>query len=108
MTTRASGGIGRRTGFRFQRRKAWGFKSLLAHEVVNARESETAPGDREGVGLGGDVSGDDSKVPAVRDHAVATLAAALQQLIKVGDAKGAEVVLDALWQFSRLQAASFG
>ena len=31
----ASGGIGRRTGFRFQRRKAWGFKSLLAHEFEN-------------------------------------------------------------------------
>jgi hypothetical protein len=27
-----SGGIGRRTGFRFQRRKAWGFESLLSHQ----------------------------------------------------------------------------
>ena len=28
------GGIGRRTGFRFQRRKAWGFESLLSHQMV--------------------------------------------------------------------------
>ena len=26
-----SGGIGRRTGFRYQRRKAWEFESLLSH-----------------------------------------------------------------------------
>ena len=29
--SRASGGTGRRAGFRFQCREAWGFKSLLAH-----------------------------------------------------------------------------
>ncbi len=32
---RESGEIGRRTGFRFQRRKAWGFDSLLSHHRVN-------------------------------------------------------------------------
>jgi hypothetical protein len=31
--TRTSGGIGIRTGFRFRRREAWGFESLLVHEV---------------------------------------------------------------------------
>ena|ERR1041385_3968510 len=31
---RTSGGIGRRTGFRFRRRKAWGFKSLLVHSLT--------------------------------------------------------------------------
>src|SRR6266704_2392858 len=29
---REGGGIGRRTGFRFQRRKAWGFESLPSHQ----------------------------------------------------------------------------
>ena len=28
-----SGGIGRRTGFRFQRCKAWEFESLLSHQI---------------------------------------------------------------------------
>ena len=34
--SRTSGGIGRRTGFRFRRRKAWGFKSLLVHSTSAA------------------------------------------------------------------------
>ena len=29
-----SGGIGRRTGFRFQRLAAWGFESLLSHQTI--------------------------------------------------------------------------
>ena len=32
-SARASGGIGRRAGFRFQYREVWGFKSLLAHHT---------------------------------------------------------------------------
>lgn len=31
---RASGGIGRHTALRMRRRKAWGFKSLLAHHTT--------------------------------------------------------------------------
>src|SRR3989449_10549433 len=31
-SAREGGGIGRRTGFRFQRRKAWGFESLPSHQ----------------------------------------------------------------------------
>ncbi len=31
VQTGESGGIGRRTGFRFQRRKVWGFESPLSH-----------------------------------------------------------------------------
>jgi hypothetical protein len=32
-----SGGIGRRTGFRFQRRKVWGFESPLSHHLYFLR-----------------------------------------------------------------------
>src|SRR5882672_11118006 len=34
---REGGGIGRRTGFRFQRRKAWGFESLPSHHAAGLR-----------------------------------------------------------------------
>ena len=41
---RESGGIGRRTGFRFRRRKAWGFESLLSHQVRSAELLAHVPG----------------------------------------------------------------
>ena len=34
-----SGGIGRRTGFRFQRRKVWGFESPLSHQMDLLKET---------------------------------------------------------------------
>ena len=37
-----SGGIGRRTGFRFQRRKAWGFESLLSHQRTSKQEADSS------------------------------------------------------------------
>src|SRR5258707_15762044 len=36
------GGIGRRTGFRFQRRKAWGFESLPSHQRTGFSGMQTS------------------------------------------------------------------
>jgi hypothetical protein len=97
----ASGGIGRRTGFRFQRRKAWRFDPSLAHEDVTARESETAPGSRAGVGPGGDVSGDDSSRIGVRLAVVRGLVATLRMAVDVSDMPTSRALLDALEKILR-------
>src|SRR5712671_3161255 len=39
---REGGGIGRRTGFRFQRRKAWGFESLPSHQRTGFSGMQTS------------------------------------------------------------------
>src|SRR3989449_3845039 len=39
---REGGGIGRRTGFRFQRRKAWGFESLPSHQGTGFSGMQTS------------------------------------------------------------------
>src|SRR4029077_1081560 len=41
LPPREGGGIGRRTGFRFQRRKAWGFESLPSHQAAGMRGMQT-------------------------------------------------------------------
>src|SRR2546426_11695905 len=41
-SAREGGGIGRRTGFRFQRRKAWGFESLPSHQGTGVSGMQTS------------------------------------------------------------------
>src|SRR3989442_6467827 len=41
-SAREGGGIGRRTGFRFQRRKAWGFESLPSHQGTGFSGMQTS------------------------------------------------------------------
>ena len=87
----ASGGIGRRTGFRFQRRKAWRFDPSLAHNSETVGEKETALGSRVGVGPVGDLSGHDSTHWGARARAVAALGTALSLLIDSEDRTGTRI-----------------
>lgn len=93
---RASGGIGRRTGFRFRRGDTWRFESSLAHNSETIGETQTSPGQGDAVHFGGDESGDDLRARRARERLVVRLCRSLAELINARDAKAVAVVASAI------------
>ena len=97
---RTSGGIGRRTGFRFRRRKAWRFDPSLAHEVEFIQELQTASGSCPGAGKRVDVTGADTQGLVGSDprrrRAIRALTEVLTDLLEIREWGAYRAVLHAL------------